>query len=222
MDKKKGVIIAVVLLLLLMVGTFAFQRDDEQKYDGEPDSGIQDDGQNGNDGNDSDTDPTTPTEEEENTDDELDGTQTVNGNGGQNGNFVNTNPGNNQNGQGNNTNQGGNNDGNVPTLELFIEKLKASVTSGNDVLTTTNSVDTTLNELLSKYKVLMHNNQVDIGVRVETSNVIMEEINRNLYEGKFISLKDLSDQLKFVGTVVYDFAAGQEFPLQKAPTAAKQ
>lgn len=43
-----------------------------------------------------------------------------------------------------------------------------------------------LNELLSKYKVLMHNNQVDIGVRVETSNVIMEEINRNLYEGKFI------------------------------------
>ena len=32
----------------------------------------------------------------------------------------------------------------------------------------------------------MHNNQVDIGVRVETSDVIMEDINKNLYEGKFI------------------------------------
>ena len=148
MDKKKGVIIAVVLLLLLMVGTFAFQRDDEQKYDGDPDSGIQDDGQNGNDDNDpATTDPTTPTEEEGNTDDELDGTQTVNGggNGGQNGNFVNTDPDNNQNGQGDN-----NDNGNVPSLEISTEKLEASVASGNDVLTTTNSVDTTLNELLSK------------------------------------------------------------------------
>lgn len=43
-----------------------------------------------------------------------------------------------------------------------------------------------LNELLSKYKVKMCNNQVDIGVRVETSDVIMEEINKTLYEGKFI------------------------------------
>ncbi len=32
----------------------------------------------------------------------------------------------------------------------------------------------------------MINNQVDIGVRVETSNVVMEEINKHLYEGKFI------------------------------------
>lgn len=93
------------------------------------------------------TDPTTPTEEEGNTDDELEGTQTVNGggNGGQNGNFVNTDPDNNQNGQG-----GNNDNGNVPSLELSTEKLEASVASGNDVLTTTNSVDTTLNELLSK------------------------------------------------------------------------
>ena len=26
----------------------------------------------------------------------------------------------------------------------------------------------------------------DIGVRVETSNIVMQEINENLYEGKFI------------------------------------
>ena len=32
----------------------------------------------------------------------------------------------------------------------------------------------------------MSNNQVDIGVRVETSDVVMQEINENLYEGKFI------------------------------------
>ena len=32
----------------------------------------------------------------------------------------------------------------------------------------------------------MTNNQVDIGVRVETNNIVMEEINEHLYEGKFI------------------------------------
>jgi uncharacterized FAD-dependent dehydrogenase len=32
----------------------------------------------------------------------------------------------------------------------------------------------------------MSQNQVDIGVRVECSNIIMEEINENLYEGKFL------------------------------------
>lgn len=141
MDKKKGVIIAVVLLLLLMVGTFAFQRDDEQKYDGDPDSGIQDDGQNGNDDNDSDTDSTTPTEEE-GTDNELE-TQTVTGNNGQNNNAILA--GNNNNGQGAN-----NGNGNVPSLELSTEKLEASVESGNSVLTTTNTIDTALNELLSQ------------------------------------------------------------------------
>ena len=43
-----------------------------------------------------------------------------------------------------------------------------------------------LSELLSKYGVEMINNRVDIGVRVETSNVVMQEINENLYEGKFV------------------------------------
>ena len=32
----------------------------------------------------------------------------------------------------------------------------------------------------------LYNNQVDIGVRVETSNIVMDEINTHLYEGKFI------------------------------------
>ena len=43
-----------------------------------------------------------------------------------------------------------------------------------------------MSSVLEKYGVSIYNNQVDIGVRVETSNIIMEEINKNLYEGKFI------------------------------------
>ncbi len=41
-------------------------------------------------------------------------------------------------------------------------------------------------KLCKKYKIPMTNNQVDIGVRVETLNEIMEEINETLYEGKFL------------------------------------
>jgi len=42
-------------------------------------------------------------------------------------------------------------------------------------------LQTTLESLGVKFK----NNQVDIGVRVETNNIVMEEINEHLYEGKF-------------------------------------
>lgn len=43
-----------------------------------------------------------------------------------------------------------------------------------------------LGQLLKKRRLKMINNQVDIGVRVETSDVVMREINEHLYEGKFI------------------------------------
>ena len=43
-----------------------------------------------------------------------------------------------------------------------------------------------LNEILEKRGVKMSQTQVDIGVRVECPNLVMEEINENLYEGKFI------------------------------------
>ena len=42
-----------------------------------------------------------------------------------------------------------------------------------------------LSRFLKKRRLQMINNQVDIGVRVETSNIVMEEINKHLYEGKF-------------------------------------
>ncbi len=43
-----------------------------------------------------------------------------------------------------------------------------------------------LGELCKKHNIKRTNNQVDIGVRVETNDAIMEEINTHLYEGKFI------------------------------------
>ena len=43
-----------------------------------------------------------------------------------------------------------------------------------------------MTKVLKEHDVEMYNNQVDIGVRVETSDIIMEEINENLYEGKFV------------------------------------
>ncbi len=43
-----------------------------------------------------------------------------------------------------------------------------------------------LTDICEKHKIQMSNNQVDIGVRVETNDEIMAEINEHLYEGKFI------------------------------------
>ncbi|ABO50111.1 glucose-inhibited division protein A [Desulforamulus reducens MI-1] len=43
-----------------------------------------------------------------------------------------------------------------------------------------------LTGILKKHDLEMTNNQVDVGVRVETMDTIMEEINEHLYEGKFI------------------------------------
>ena len=43
-----------------------------------------------------------------------------------------------------------------------------------------------LSELFEKYKVNMSQTQVDIGVRIECPNIVMEEINNSLYEGKFL------------------------------------
>lgn len=41
-------------------------------------------------------------------------------------------------------------------------------------------------EMLEFYGVKMSQTQVDLGVRVECSNLVMEEINKNLYDGKFL------------------------------------
>lgn len=57
-----------------------------------------------------------------------------------------------------------------------------------------------LTKVFHKYKLEMHSNQVDVGVRVETIDTIMEDINENLYEGKFIYRTS-------VGTTVRSFCS---------------
>ncbi len=54
--------------------------------------------------------------------------------------------------------------------------------------------------MCKKYKIPRMANHVDIGVRVETNNEIMEEINEHLYEGKFIFRSS-------VGTTVRTFCS---------------
>jgi hypothetical protein len=53
-----------------------------------------------------------------------------------------------------------------------------------------------LSDICEARGIRMHANHVDIGVRVETNNEIMEEINRNLYEGKFIFRTSLGTQVR--------------------------
>ncbi len=54
--------------------------------------------------------------------------------------------------------------------------------------------------MCKKLNIKTSNNQVDVGVRVETNDVVMEEINEHLYEGKFIFKTS-------VGTIVRTFCS---------------
>ena len=51
-------------------------------------------------------------------------------------------------------------------------------------------------QTLSKYGVSFKNNRVDLGVRVETNNIVMDEINKYLYEGKFIYNTSVGTQVR--------------------------
>ena len=57
-----------------------------------------------------------------------------------------------------------------------------------------------LSDVCTSNGIHMTNNQVDVGVRVETNDIIMEEINRTLYEGKFVYKSS-------VGTTVRTFCS---------------
>ncbi len=57
-----------------------------------------------------------------------------------------------------------------------------------------------LEDICKKHDIAMTHNQVDVGVRVETLDIIMDEINRNLYEGKFLYSTS-------VGTIVRTFCS---------------
>ncbi len=53
-----------------------------------------------------------------------------------------------------------------------------------------------LERLMLQHGVKVSNNQVDIGVRVETNDIVMEDINENLYEGKFIFNTSVGTQVR--------------------------
>ena len=50
--------------------------------------------------------------------------------------------------------------------------------------------------VLTKHGIKFKNNRVDVGVRVETNDIIMENINKNLYEGKFIFNTSVGTQVR--------------------------
>lgn len=127
MDKKKGIVIAVVVLLLLMVGTFAFQRSDEELFEA-PSQNQQGDKDNGSNSSESGTD-------NESTEEEI---TLPAGNDNQ------------QNGQQTNNNGNVQNPGDKVTVS--VEKLKVSIGSGNEVLTQINTTDTELQKLLDELR----------------------------------------------------------------------
>ena len=53
-----------------------------------------------------------------------------------------------------------------------------------------------LESTLKRHGIRMTNNQVDVGVRVETNDIVMEEINQALYEGKFIFNTSVGTQVR--------------------------
>lgn len=70
-----------------------------------------------------------------------------------------------------------------------------------------------LESLFEKHHIRMTNNQVDVGVRVETNDIVMEEINDALYEGKFIFNTSVGTQVRTFcsnpsGQVVVENEAG--------------
>lgn len=92
--------------------------------------------------------------------------------------------------------------------DIIIKDDKVSgVMIGDEVIETNNVLVAVgrdgslwLEQICHNHNIEMTNNQVDVGVRVETSNLIMEEINKHLYEGKFIYRTS-------VGTVVRTFCS---------------
>lgn len=53
-----------------------------------------------------------------------------------------------------------------------------------------------LSQTMTNHGVEVTNNRVDIGVRVETNNIIMDDINKYLYEGKFIFNTSVGTQVR--------------------------
>ena len=89
----------------------------------------------------------------------------------------------------------------VENDEVKGVKVKDTVYEANNVfLSVGRDGSMWLEAMCKKFGIKMSNNQVDIGVRVETNDIIMSEINKYLYEGKFIYRTS-------VGTIVRTFCS---------------
>lgn len=80
----------------------------------------------------------------------------------------------------------------VEDVIIENETVKGVIINGepifaNDILLSVGRDGSTwLQSICEEHGIDLTHNQVDVGVRVETNDVIMEEINKNLYEGKFL------------------------------------
>lgn len=73
-----------------------------------------------------------------------------------------------------------------PRVQGIVLKNGQEIYSDNVVIVPGRDGSAWLADVLRRQKLKMYNNQVDVGVRVETSDIVMREINEHLYEGKFI------------------------------------
>lgn len=53
-----------------------------------------------------------------------------------------------------------------------------------------------LSKVMKKHKIKVSNNRVDVGVRVETNDIVMKDINKYLYEGKFVYSTSLGTNVR--------------------------
>ncbi|HKL60964.1 MAG TPA: NAD(P)/FAD-dependent oxidoreductase [Acholeplasma sp.] len=79
---------------------------------------------------------------------------------------------------------------------VIMAKNDEKIYADKIILTVGREGATWLSGLCTRHNIKMTNNQVDIGVRVETNNIVMEEINEHLYEGKFIFNTTVGTQVR--------------------------
>lgn len=82
------------------------------------------------------------------------------------------------------------------TVEGIILEDGRKITAKAVVLSPGREGATWLHQCLKSHGLNLYNNQVDIGVRIETSNIVMDEINTHLYEGKFIYNTSVGTQVR--------------------------
>lgn len=85
---------------------------------------------------------------------------------------------------------------NISKIKGIITKDGTVYKSENVILVPGRDGSSWLTSLLKKHNVEIFNNHVDIGVRAETSDIIMHEINKYLYEGKFIFNTSVGTQVR--------------------------